>query len=139
MYNFFQVYQSGHGIIRMFFLHIQALVCIALYRQCVGLSGVSVQRILSVLLLVCACKPLAHVQYCHRPYDYSRDRGIWDSGCRKHTSLCSISERCADWVQTLWVNQAFKWLWLSLLALQFVLALGNRPKGEKMAYTVTFA
>lgn len=36
-----------------------------------------------------------------------------------------------------WVNQALKWIYLSFLALQFVLALGNRPKGERMAYTVT--
>jgi len=36
-----------------------------------------------------------------------------------------------------WVNQALKWIYLSFLALQFTLALGNRPKGERTAYTVT--
>ncbi|KAF8067008.1 putative chitin synthase [Lyophyllum atratum] len=36
-----------------------------------------------------------------------------------------------------WINQALKWIYLIFLALQFVLALGNRPKGERMAYTVT--
>lgn len=36
-----------------------------------------------------------------------------------------------------WINQALKWVYLVFLALQFVLALGNRPKGERMAYTVT--
>ena len=39
--------------------------------------------------------------------------------------------------QTHWVNQGLKWVYLAFLALQFVLALGNRPKGERMAYTVT--
>lgn len=54
-----------------------------------------------------------------------------------------------------WFNQALKWIYLVFLALQaspsfmpsslitlipdiqFVLALGNRPKGERMAYTIT--
>lgn len=30
-----------------------------------------------------------------------------------------------------------KWLYLAFLALQFILALGNRPKGERAAYTIT--
>nr|ADX07293.1 putative chitin synthase [Flammulina velutipes] len=38
---------------------------------------------------------------------------------------------------THWVNLALKWIYLSFLALQFILALGNRPKGERMAYTIT--
>jgi chitin synthase len=39
---------------------------------------------------------------------------------------------------THWVNLAFKWLYLGSLALQFVLALGNRPKGERGLYVTTF-
>lgn len=38
---------------------------------------------------------------------------------------------------THWVNSAFEWIYLAFLALQFILALGNRPKGERMAYTIT--
>jgi len=38
---------------------------------------------------------------------------------------------------THWVNLAFQWIYLAFLALQFVLALGNRPKGEKMLYVTT--
>lgn len=36
-----------------------------------------------------------------------------------------------------WFNLALKWIYLAFLALQFVLALGNRPKGEKGAYVAT--
>ncbi|KAJ7139674.1 glycosyltransferase family 2 protein [Mycena epipterygia] len=36
-----------------------------------------------------------------------------------------------------WVNQGLKWIYLVFLALQFVLALGNRPKAERFAYTLT--
>ena len=32
---------------------------------------------------------------------------------------------------------AFKWIYLAFLALQFVLALGNRPKGERGLYATT--
>ena len=39
--------------------------------------------------------------------------------------------------QTHWVNFGLKALYLALLALQFVLALGNRPKGERMTYNIT--
>ncbi|KAI0032864.1 chitin synthase [Vararia minispora EC-137] len=35
------------------------------------------------------------------------------------------------------VNTILKWVWLTFLALQFVLALGNRPKGERAAYAIT--
>jgi chitin synthase len=38
---------------------------------------------------------------------------------------------------THWVNEALKWIYLSFLALQFILALGNRPKGERFAYSLT--
>ncbi|KAK1224389.1 hypothetical protein PQX77_012685 [Marasmius sp. AFHP31] len=38
---------------------------------------------------------------------------------------------------THWVNLGFKWLYLTFLALQFILALGNRPKGERGAYAAT--
>ncbi|KAG8965037.1 Chitin synthase, class 2 [Tulasnella sp. 419] len=40
---------------------------------------------------------------------------------------------------THWMNLSFKWLYLSFLVLQFVLALGNRPKGEVVLYVTTFA
>ncbi|RSH88762.1 Chitin synthase, class 2 [Saitozyma podzolica] len=38
---------------------------------------------------------------------------------------------------THWVNLVLMWIYLAFLALQFVLALGNRPKGERMLYLVT--
>jgi len=38
---------------------------------------------------------------------------------------------------THWVNLALKWIYLGFLAIQFVLALGNRPKGERAAYVAT--
>ncbi|KAF8154862.1 chitin synthase-domain-containing protein [Crassisporium funariophilum] len=37
-----------------------------------------------------------------------------------------------------WLSTMLKYVYLSLLVMQFVLALGNRPKSERIAYTVTF-
>ncbi|KZV76531.1 glycosyltransferase family 2 protein [Peniophora sp. CONT] len=37
-----------------------------------------------------------------------------------------------------YVNQILRWVWVMFLSLQFILALGNRPKGEKAAYVITF-
>ncbi|TFK28777.1 glycosyltransferase family 2 protein [Coprinopsis marcescibilis] len=41
-------------------------------------------------------------------------------------------------VATHWVNSIFRWLYLAFLALQFILGLGNRPKGERIPYAITF-
>lgn len=38
---------------------------------------------------------------------------------------------------THWVNFVFKGIYLGFLGLQFILALGNRPKGERAAYAIT--
>jgi chitin synthase len=37
---------------------------------------------------------------------------------------------------THWVNLTCKWLYLMFLGISFVLALGNRPKGEKTSYVI---
>lgn len=39
---------------------------------------------------------------------------------------------------TFWVNSALQWIYLAFLAMQFILALGSRPKGEKGLYITTF-
>lgn len=39
---------------------------------------------------------------------------------------------------THWVNNAFVWLYGATLGLQFILALGNRPKGERVSYVFSF-
>ncbi|ODN78774.1 hypothetical protein L202_04333 [Cryptococcus amylolentus CBS 6039] len=39
---------------------------------------------------------------------------------------------------THWVNLVFQWIYMAFLILQFILALGNRPKGEKGLYLLTF-
>lgn len=39
---------------------------------------------------------------------------------------------------THWVNLGLTWLYGATLAMQFILALGNRPKGEVYSYVASF-
>jgi len=101
--NFFKLYQSGHGLIRMFFLHVQAFYNIfSLVFSWFALANIWLTFSIIIDLLP------------------SQGHTIFGTAGITH-----------------WVNLAFKWIYLSTLALQFVLALGNRPKGERLAYTVT--
>ncbi|PBK69723.1 glycosyltransferase family 2 protein [Armillaria solidipes] len=101
--HFFNFYRSGHGIFRMFFLHVQAFY-----------------NIFSLVF-------------------------TWFSMANMWLTFSIIIDLCPDQdiiifgtaTVTHWVNLALKWIYLSFLALQFILALGNRPKGERMAYTIT--
>ncbi|KAJ7498963.1 glycosyltransferase family 2 protein [Mycena latifolia] len=101
--NFFMFYKSGHGIFRMFFLHIQAIY--------------------NVFSLIFSWFALANIWLTFSIIiDLLPSQGIIIFGTATITH---------------WVNNGFKWIYLSFLALQFVLALGNRPKGERAAYTIT--
>jgi len=101
--NFFKLYRSGHGPIRMFFLHLQALY--------------------NVFSLIFSWFALANLWLTFSIIiDLLPSQNI-------------IIFVTAD--ITHWVNEAFKWIYLSFLALQFILALGNRPKGERFAYSLT--
>ncbi|KAJ7591104.1 glycosyltransferase family 2 protein [Mycena floridula] len=103
--NFFMFYRSGHGLIRMFFLHVQALYNVfSLLFSWFALANMWLTFSIIIDLLPDQSPPIL----------------IFGTAEITH-----------------WVNLALKWLYLATLALQFVLALGNRPKGERMAYTVT--
>ncbi|OBZ76612.1 Chitin synthase 1 [Grifola frondosa] len=102
--NFFRFYKSGHGIIRMFFFHVQAVYNIfSLIFSWFALANIWLTFSIIIDLL-----PTQNI----------------------------IIFGTAD--VTHWVNLVLKWIYLAFLALQFVLALGNRPKGERAAYVITF-
>ncbi|KAJ3559212.1 hypothetical protein NM688_g478 [Phlebia brevispora] len=102
--NFFKLYRSGHGIIRMFFFHIQALY--------------------NIFSLIFSWFSLANIWLTFSI--------IIDLLPTQNVVIFGTLEI------THWVNEVLKWIYLAFLALQFVLALGNRPKGEKTAYVATF-
>jgi len=101
--NFFKLYQSGHGIIRMFFLHIQAIY--------------------NVFSLIFSWFALANIWLTFSIIiDLLPSQGLILFGTATVTH---------------WVNLGLKWIYLAFLTLQFILALGNRPKGERTLYTIT--
>ncbi|KAG9092512.1 Chitin synthase, class 2, partial [Ceratobasidium sp. 392] len=99
------LYKSGHGIVRMFFFHIQGLY--------------------NVFSLVFSWFALANLWLTF---------SIIIDLLPEQTPAINVFGN-AD--VTHWINMVFKWLYLAFLALQFILALGNRPKGERMAYFIT--
>jgi len=106
--HFFRLYRSGHGIIRMFFFHIQALY--------------------NIFSLTFSWFALANLWLTFSIIiDLLPDQGVVLFGPNNHTGLDI----------THWINLALKWVYLAFLAIQFVLALGNRPKGERTAYVIT--
>lgn len=101
--NFYRIYQSDHGLVRMFFFHIQALFnAVQLFFTWFSLANMWLT--FSIII------------------DLLPTQGIVIGG---------------NVVVIHWVNQALKWIYMVFLALQFILALGNRPKSERMAYTLT--
>jgi chitin synthase len=101
--NFFKLYRSGHGIIRMFFLHLQALY--------------------NIFGLIFSWFALANMWLTFSIIiDLLPSQGIILFGTATVTH---------------WVNLGLKWTYLAFLGLQFILALGNRPKGERAAYSIT--
>ncbi|CAE6439438.1 unnamed protein product [Rhizoctonia solani] len=101
--HFFKLYKSGHGIVRMFFFHIQGLY--------------------NVFSLVFSWFALANLWLTFSIIiELLPDQNVYIFGTK---------------AVTFYINQAFEWIYLAFLALQFVLALGNRPKGERLTYFIT--
>lgn len=104
--HFFRIYKSNHGIIRLFFFHLQALY--------------------NVFTLVFSWFALANLWLTFSIIiNFLPDNLLKDASPGVQQALH-------------WINLACKWVYVFFLVLQFVLALGNRPKGEKTTYVVSF-
>ncbi|KAH9965904.1 chitin synthase [Russula dissimulans] len=106
--HFGRLYQSSHGIIRMFFFHLQALYNI-FSLMFSWFAPANLWLTFSIII------------------DLVPSQGLVFFGGDNHTGIDV----------THWINLVLKWTYLAFLALQFILALGNRPKGERTAYVVT--
>jgi chitin synthase len=100
--NFFRLYRSGHGVIRMFFFHLQALYnAFSLFFSWFSLANLWLTFSIIIDLLPEQGYILVSMQFIH------------------------------------WANYVLKFVYVTFLVLQFVLALGNRPKAERLAYSMT--
>jgi chitin synthase len=104
--HFFRIYKSNHGIIRLFFLHIQALY--------------------NIFNLFFSWFALANLWLT-----FSIIIEFLPSQLLKNDSTEVL-------IAFHWINLVLKWIYVFFIVLQFVLALGNRPKGEKTTYLISF-
>ncbi|ODA80363.1 hypothetical protein RJ55_03321 [Drechmeria coniospora] len=111
--HFGRMYKSGHNILRMFFLHIQLLY--------------------NFLNLIFSWFSLASY--------YLTTTVIMDLVGTPIVASSTTSEHHA-WpfgdTATPIINALLKYLYLAFVILQFILALGNRPKGSKFTYIASF-
>jgi hypothetical protein len=114
------------------------LLCVSsLLVRTLLLTHVTVQHLLTGVLVVCIGEHLVNVQYHHRLAPLAKHHYFRHCGRRMHIIVTPERLTLITGSQTHWVNLVFKWIYLAFLALQFVLALGNRPKGERTAYAIT--
>jgi chitin synthase len=106
--HFSRMYKSGHNIIRMFFFHIQMLYNIV----SVILSWFSLAAFWLTTKILMDLVGIPSEKNGNTAWPFGEDA-------------------------TPIVNTILQYLYLGFLLLQFILALGNRPKGSKIAYMIS--
>ena len=108
--HFSRFYKSRHSIIRMFFFHLQLLYnIVSLVLTWFGLAAF---WLTTVVIMDIVGSPSDSNN--HRAFPFGN----------KVTPI---------------VNTVIEYVYLALLMLQFILALGNRPKGSRFAYMASFS
>lgn len=125
--HFGRYYKSNHGIVRLFFLHVQAIyntVNLIMSWFSVGNYYLTFSIIISIV-----------AKSLRSPNDIAGG----DPETIRCWSGSFLEDNTGDsfnWLDL--VNWLFKVIYLIFLALQVILALGNRPKAEKLTYTISF-
>ena len=107
--HFGRIYRSGHSIVRMFFLHVQLVY--NFFNVLFAWFSLASYWLTTVVIMDLVGTP-SIVQDYHG----------WPFG-DKATPI---------------VNTLLKYLYLVFIVIQFILALGNRPKGSKFTYMASF-
>ncbi|KAG9989461.1 chitin synthase, class, partial [Aureobasidium melanogenum] len=107
--HFGRMYKSGHNIVRMFFLHLQLIYNIA-------------QQILTWFALASYWLTTTVIMDLVGTPSSSNNQHAFPFG-NDATPI---------------INTIIKYIYLAFVLLQFILALGNRPKGSKFTYIVSF-
>ncbi|PQE19455.1 chitin synthase G protein [Rutstroemia sp. NJR-2017a WRK4] len=113
MMHFGRMYKSGHNIVRMFFLHIQLLY--NFFTNFLAWFMLASYWLTTSVIMDLVGTPTAAT-------DTTSLHHGWPFGD----------------TATPIVNTILKYLYIAFLIVQFILALGNRPKGSKVTYLVSF-
>ncbi|ORY68742.1 chitin synthase-domain-containing protein [Pseudomassariella vexata] len=111
--HFGRMYKSGHNIVRMFFFHVQLLYNIA--QVVFTWFSLASYYLTTIVIMDLVGTPTA-------PGDTSSEFHAWPFGD----------------TATPIVNLVLQYAYVAFLIMQFVLALGNRPKGSKWQYIASF-
>ncbi|KAH6899828.1 chitin synthase-domain-containing protein [Thelonectria olida] len=107
--HFGRMYKSGHNIIRMFFLHVQFLYNLA--NNIFAWLSLASYYLTTTVIMDLVGTPKVETEYHGWPFG------------DKATPV---------------VNSLLTYLYVAFVILQFILALGNRPKGSKFTYIASF-
>jgi len=107
--HFGRLYKSGHNIIRMFFFHLQMLYNVA--QTILTWFSLASYFLTTSVIIDLVGVPSAQNGGLHFPFGATA---------------------------TPIINTIVKYVYLAFLLLQFILALGNRPKGSRWSYITSF-
>jgi chitin synthase len=107
--HFGRMYKSGHNIIRMFFLHIQLLY--NMFQTFLSWFSLASYWLTTSVIMDLVGTPSSNNN--NSAFPFGKDA-------------------------TPIINTIIKYIYLGFLLLQFILALGNRPKGSKFSYMASF-
>lgn len=107
--HFSRLYRSGHGIIRLFFLHVQLIYNIT--QLIFTWFSLGSYYLTTIVLMTLVGTPQPETHYHGWPFG------------DKATPI---------------VNTIVRWIYVAFLIFQFILALGNRPKGARKSYIASF-
>ncbi|KAK1148765.1 Chitin synthase, class 3 [Aspergillus melleus] len=107
--HFGRMYKSGHNLVRMFFLHIQMLYNV--FNTFLTWFSLASYWLTTSVIMDLVGTPSKNNDFTSFPFG------------KTATPI---------------VNTILKYMYLAFLLLQFILALGNRPKGSKYSYLASF-
>ncbi|KAI9709349.1 MAG: Chitin synthase, class 2 [Bogoriella megaspora] len=114
--HFGRMYKSGHNLIRMFFFHIQLIYNIAT-QILTWFALASYWLTTSIIMNLVGSHTDAD------PVNGVAEKNAWPFG----NTVTPV------------LNAVLQYGYIAFLGLQFILALGNRPKGSRWSYIISFA
>ncbi|KAK9894719.1 glycosyltransferase family 2 protein [Cystobasidium minutum MCA 4210] len=131
LWHFGRVYLSGHGMVRLAMLHVQALLnFVTLFMGFFALANLLTYLTLAIIIDIVA-----------ESLRYPAQAGGGDADAFKCWAGTPLQDTGSGFIHDHDVlglaNTGLKMVYLALLALQVILGLGNRPKAERFAYTMS--
>ncbi|CAH7688751.1 class III chitin synthase [Phakopsora pachyrhizi] len=147
--HFGRMYRSSHNPIRMLFLHVQAAYTLAgliLSWFALGSWFITFAAIIDISKPRVGITDYNMQQPSNNATNSEESQRLvswkikecWSGTAFDDTAHLKDSSVDSKFDYLYWINWVFKLIYIFLVALQVIMALGNRPKGEKAAYVISF-